>query len=88
MKKVNGRYYKALYVSGSGEAALDHRESINVETVKKAIDARNKRAIDHGYKPDQYIITLTTWENVFDDNGLFVESNTVEKAVTIYPETL
>ena len=58
------------------------------KTLKKAIDRRNKIAIDHGYKPDQYTITLVTWENIFDDNGLFVKSSKTEKAVTIYPETL
>ena len=88
MKKVCGKYYNALYVIGSGSADLWERERVKVETVKKAIDDRNRRAVAAGYKADQYIITLVKWENVFDDSGLFVESSKTEKAVTIYPEML
>lgn len=88
MIQNQGMYYKATHMKGGGWLALLDKDSESVDSVKKAIDAANKKAINAGWHAERYVITRVVWENIFDDEHNFLHSSKSETALEHYPETI
>ena len=85
MDKYCGENIKILDLTGTG--GLDTVPHQTIEYYKNYIDDLNKRRISEGWikETQSYVIAREVWENIRDDNGLFVsESHTVER-IEVYP---
>ena len=77
-------YYEARHPIGSGQLALTCDTS-NLWEVKKEIDESEKRAVNKGYNPTQYVIVKVEGDTIMDYAGRFIKKVTVETAVEYYP---
>ena len=75
-------------MKGGGWLDLWDKDRESVDSVKKAIDAANKQAINAGWRAERYVITRVVWENIFDDEHNFIHSFESETALEHYPETI
>lgn len=82
---VENMRYDAKSFNGSRGLAV---RGESLEGIKQEIDDSNKRAIEQGYKPEQWIITKVLVTRAFDMDGLFLFETKTEKRVEIYPEEL
>lgn len=63
-----------------------------VEELEQEIDRTNKKVMDSGYYPEQYLIVLecekTTYELEKDGKEVFVSKQTSTRVIERYPEKL
>ena len=85
MKRFEGESYDTIAVKGH------HRLAVNGETlesVRADIDKSNTRAIEKGYKAEQWIIIHKEWYTCYDDDGNFMASEEHCHAVEVYPPVI
>ena len=85
MKRYEGDRFNTMAIKGH------HRLCVNgdtLESTRAEIDEANKRAIERGYKAEQWIITHQEWYRLEDDDGNFVRAEEYEQAIEIYPPSI
>ena len=82
MKKYESDKYDTLAVKGYSRLSVNGN---TVEEIKAEIDKANKRAVASGYKTESWIITHIEYYSWYDDDDLFIKSETLEQAIEIYP---
>lgn len=83
MKMYESDCYKARAIRGGSYLAKDAN---TLEEMRDIIDRSNQRAESLGYKLESWIIVHNKWYAWYDDNGMFVRSETLEQAMEIYPK--
>lgn len=86
MKRFESDHYCARHKDGFGGLML--RRDDTVEAVRAEIDEANERAVRLGYRRSQFVITHEEFYRWTDADGMFVQSETVESFVELYPEAL
>lgn len=85
MKRFEGDRFNTMAIKGHNR--LDVKGD-TLESTRDEIDRANKRAIERGYKAEQWIITHQEWYRFFDNDGNFVKSEEYEQAIEIYPTSI
>lgn len=83
MKTYTSRRYKAMAIHGGSYLS---REGDSLEEMEQIIDEANQKAMKKGYKKEQWIIVHTEWYSCYDNNDMFVKSETIETAIEVYPK--
>lgn len=82
MKKYESDKYDTLEIKGHSRLSVN---GYTLEGIKAEIDRANERAVAQGYKAQSWIITHIEYYSWYDDNDLFIKSETLEQAIEIYP---
>ena len=85
MKRYESDGYKARAINGGSYLA---KEADTLEEIRDTIDKSNQRAVSLGYKAEAWIIVHNEWYSWYDDNGMFVKSETIEQAIEVYPKEI
>jgi len=85
MKRFEGDRFNTMAIKGHSRLCVS---GDTLESTREEIDRTNKRAIERGYKAEQWIITHQEWYRYFDDDGNFVKSEEYEQAIEIYPASI
>lgn len=83
MKRYESDCYKARAIRGGSYLA---KEGGSLEEIRDIIDRSNQRAVSLGYKAESWIIVHNEWYSWYDDNGMFIKSETIEQAIEVYPK--
>lgn len=82
MKKYESDSYDTLAVNGHSRLVV---KGDTLEGTRAEIDRANEMAIAQGYKSESWIITHREYYSWYDDNNVFVKSESLEQAIEIYP---
>ena len=85
MKRFEGDRFDTMAIKGHYRL---HVIGDSLESTRAEIDEANKRAIEKGYKAEQWIITHKEWYRLEDDDGNFVRAEEYEQAIEIYPTSI
>lgn len=82
MKRFESDRYDTIAIEGHYGLAVNGE---TLESVRADIDRANARAIEKGYKAEQWIIIHKELYTCYDDDGNFMASEEHCHAVEVYP---
>ncbi len=87
MKRYEGETWKVKNLKNTYEFDV-YPYHENLEGCRQLIDDTNRRVIQRGYDPEQYLICCCKWYSCYDDENCFLESGESIKVVEKYPKEL
>lgn len=87
MTHRTGSFYTVKDLTGNGGLCTTPRSEESVEESRKLIDESNARAVQKGYRANQYAIHLTIWHRCYDGD-LLILSERSESYIETYPTKL
>ncbi len=88
MKHMIGSRYIVKDGKGYSGLLINPDEGASIEGAKKAINESNSRAEKLGYKAQQWVIYLETWNQYYNDDDILEKEEHTTQIVEIYPERL
>lgn len=89
MKRHGSDGYIVRRLSGNGGLCTNPKSELSIEVTRELIDDRNKRAVERGYKAEQFLICYYELVNWYDDSDeRFIKSEYNVQAIEVYPATL
>lgn len=85
MKRFESDSYDTIAIKGHYGLAVNGE---TLESVRADIDRANARAIEKGYKAEQWIIIHKELYTCYDDDGNFMASEEHCHAVEVYPPVI
>lgn len=87
MKRYENETWEVKSLKNTYELGI-HSYQENLEGCRQLIDDTNRRVMQRGYDPEQYLICCCKWYSCYDDEGYFIESGESIKVVEKYPKEL
>lgn len=88
MKRYEGETWHVRDLRNSSELGNICSCPRNLEECRQLIDDTNKRVMQRGYNPEQYLICCCKWYSCYDDENCFLESGKSTKVIEKYPKEL
>ncbi len=83
MNKSGGLIYKARSIRCGYYLT---KEGKTLDDIKAIIDSSNQKAVKLGYPVESWQIVKCEWQSYYADNGMFIESHSMEQGIMVYPE--